>query len=84
MFSDDMNLESSKESITRGTEKAANGNLSRQSSVMTDTSNNQEYSHFVLRKKKSSLRLGKKVYEFYNAPITKFWFYTVSSLLPFK
>jgi hypothetical protein len=25
--------------------------------------------------------LGRKIYEFYNAPIVKFWFYTVSILL---
>ncbi|XP_052793004.1 transient receptor potential cation channel subfamily M member 3-like isoform X2 [Mya arenaria] len=37
--------------------------------VMGDTS---VYSSHV-RKKKSPLRLGKKIYEFYNAPITKFW-----------
>lgn len=24
--------------------------------------------------------LGRKIYEFYNAPIVKFWFYTVSGL----
>ncbi|VDI37874.1 transient receptor potential cation channel subfamily M member 3 [Mytilus galloprovincialis] len=78
MFSDDMNIGSSKESIAKTVlDKPANGNLSRQNSLMTDNSINQEYSHFVLRKKKSSLRLGKKIYEFYNAPITKFWFYTI-------
>lgn len=29
-------------------------------------------------KKKSPLRPGKKLYEFYNAPITKFWAHTIS------
>lgn len=26
--------------------------------------------------------VGRKIYEFYNAPIVKFWFYTVSTFLP--
>lgn len=29
-------------------------------------------------KKQNSLPIGTKIYEFYNAPIVKFWFYTVS------
>ena len=33
----------------------------------------------TFRKKNSSLRLGKKIYEFYTAPVTKFWAHTVSS-----
>lgn len=32
----------------------------------------------TFRRKNSSLRLGKKIYEFYTAPITKFWAHTVS------
>ncbi|XP_078670939.1 transient receptor potential cation channel subfamily M member 1-like [Branchiostoma floridae x Branchiostoma belcheri] len=32
----------------------------------------------VVETKKSSLRLGKKIYEFYNAPITKFWVHTMA------
>ncbi|XP_060573986.1 transient receptor potential cation channel subfamily M member 3-like [Ruditapes philippinarum] len=38
---------------------------------------NSMYSNHVYKKKKSPLRLGKKIYEFYNAPITKFWFNTI-------
>ena len=37
------------------------------------------FSNHVYKKKKSPLRLGKKIYEFYNAPITKFWANTVST-----
>lgn len=37
------------------------------------------FSNHNYKKKKSPLRVGKKVYEFYNAPITKFWANTVSS-----
>ncbi|KAJ8304156.1 hypothetical protein KUTeg_017739 [Tegillarca granosa] len=40
-----------------------------------------EYSNFNIKKKKSPLKLGKKFYEFYNAPITKFWFYTMFYLM---
>ena len=36
------------------------------------------FSHMPFRKKKSPLRMGKRVYEFYNAPITKFWAHAVS------
>ncbi|XP_066274984.1 transient receptor potential cation channel subfamily M member 3-like isoform X1 [Branchiostoma lanceolatum] len=32
----------------------------------------------LMESKKSSLRLGKKIYEFYNAPITKFWVHTMA------
>ncbi|XP_059155365.1 transient receptor potential cation channel subfamily M member 3-like isoform X3 [Physella acuta] len=35
------------------------------------------FSHMPFRKKKSPLRMGKKVYEFYNAPITKFWAHAI-------
>uniref|UniRef100_A0A8C0A1D9 Transient receptor potential cation channel subfamily M member 3 n=1 Tax=Anas zonorhyncha TaxID=75864 RepID=A0A8C0A1D9_9AVES len=31
-------------------------------------------------KKQNSLPIGTKIYEFYNAPIVKFWFYTISYL----
>ncbi|XP_077863672.1 transient receptor potential cation channel subfamily M member 3 [Saccoglossus kowalevskii] len=31
--------------------------------------------------KKSKLRLGKKIYEFYNAPVTKFWAHTMAYIL---
>ena len=30
------------------------------------------------KRRKSQLRMGKKIYEFYNAPVTKFWLHTVS------
>lgn len=32
-------------------------------------------------KKQNSLPIGTKIYEFYNAPIVKFWFYTVSLVI---
>lgn len=32
-------------------------------------------------KKQKSIPIGTKICEFYNAPIVKFWFYTVSLLL---
>ncbi|XP_041371939.1 transient receptor potential cation channel subfamily M member 3-like isoform X2 [Gigantopelta aegis] len=38
------------------------------------------HSNLPFKKKKSPLRLGKKVYEFYNAPITKFWAHTMAYL----
>ncbi|XP_055889921.1 transient receptor potential cation channel subfamily M member 3-like isoform X5 [Biomphalaria glabrata] len=38
---------------------------------------NTIFSHMPFRKKKSPLRMGKKVYEFYNAPITKFWAHAI-------
>ncbi|CAC5414386.1 TRPM3 [Mytilus coruscus] len=61
MFSDDMNIGSSKESIAKTQDKPANGNLSRQNSQMTDNSNNLEYIfYFVLRK-----------------ILYYFWFYTI-------
>ncbi|XP_050403200.2 transient receptor potential cation channel subfamily M member 3 isoform X3 [Patella vulgata] len=37
-------------------------------------------SQLPFRKKKSPLRLGKKVYEFYNAPVTKFCAHTIAYL----
>ena len=45
--------------------------------VNCDNSSYEYSSSPQYKKKKSPLRLGKKIYEFYNAPITKFWFYTV-------
>lgn len=66
MYCDDMNIDSTQ---IKGQE---NG------SCLVDTSSTMDYSHMQNKKKKSPLRLGKKIYEFYNAPIVKFWFYTVS------
>ncbi|XP_070203392.1 transient receptor potential cation channel subfamily M member 3-like [Littorina saxatilis] len=34
----------------------------------------------IYKRKKSQLRMGKKIYEFYNAPVTKFWLHTISYL----
>lgn len=36
-----------------------------------------------MKNKQKPLKLGKKIYEFYGAPITKFWGHTVSILLFF-
>ena len=38
-------------------------------------------SQLLKRKKKSSLKIGKKLYEFYTAPIAKFWSYTIAYLI---
>ena len=35
-------------------------------------------SFVTFERKKRSLTIGKKIYEFYNAPVTKFWAHTVS------
>nr|XP_011435197.2 transient receptor potential cation channel subfamily M member 1 isoform X3 [Crassostrea gigas] len=66
MYCDDMNIDSTQ---IKGQE---NG------SCLVDTSSTMDYSHMQNKKKKSPLRLGKKIYEFYNAPIVKFWFYTLT------
>lgn len=66
MYCDDMNVDSAQ---MKGQE---NG------SCLVDNNSTMDYSHMQSKKKKSPLRLGKKIYEFYNAPIVKFWFYTVS------
>ncbi|XP_036094313.1 transient receptor potential cation channel subfamily M member 6 isoform X3 [Rousettus aegyptiacus] len=39
-----------------------------------------ENQHFVLKSGPQSLPLTRKVYEFYSAPIVKFWFYTMAYL----
>ncbi|RUS83212.1 hypothetical protein EGW08_009023 [Elysia chlorotica] len=39
------------------------------------------FSHMPFRKKKSPLRMGKRVYEFYNAPITKFWAHAIGYVI---
>ncbi|XP_045696413.1 transient receptor potential cation channel subfamily M member 6 isoform X4 [Phyllostomus hastatus] len=43
-----------------------------------------ENQHFALRSGAQILPLTRKVYEFYSAPIVKFWFYTVCSSEPEK
>ncbi|XP_033750310.1 LOW QUALITY PROTEIN: transient receptor potential cation channel subfamily M member 3-like [Pecten maximus] len=71
LYIDDVNIETSFHSSSQGFPRE-NGSLHNDS--------NQEYSQFTIKKKKSPLRLGKRIYEFYNAPITKFWFYTMAYL----
>ena len=44
--------------------------------LIPDTTQTSFMNNF--RPKKSPLRIGKKIYEFYNAPVTKFWAHTVS------
>ena len=39
------------------------------------------FSQLLKGKKKSSLKIGKKLYEFYTAPIAKFWSYTIAYLV---
>ncbi|KAK7496878.1 hypothetical protein BaRGS_00011858 [Batillaria attramentaria] len=34
----------------------------------------------MFKRKKSQLKMGKKIYEFYNAPVTKFWLHTIGYL----
>ncbi|XP_064607878.1 transient receptor potential cation channel subfamily M member 3-like isoform X2 [Liolophura sinensis] len=50
-------------------------NQPEDSSVNADLGNFPSHAN---KKKKSPLRLGKKIYEFYNAPITKFWAHTMA------
>lgn len=69
MYCDEINMES-----TPQIKAQENG------SCPVDNNSTLDYSHMQNKKKKSPLRLGKKIYEFYNAPIVKFWFYTVSRL----
>ncbi|XP_061172975.1 transient receptor potential cation channel subfamily M member 3-like isoform X2 [Saccostrea echinata] len=66
MFCDDMNVETAQIKVQE------NG------SCPVDNNSTLEYSQLQSKKKKSPLRLGKKIYEFYNSPITKFWFYTMT------
>lgn len=40
-----------------------------------------ENHHFVVRSGPQTLPLTRKVYEFYSAPIVKFWFYTVGFIV---
>ncbi|KAK3097474.1 hypothetical protein FSP39_009961, partial [Pinctada imbricata] len=70
LFCDDMNPEKNSLQSSGQTAGKENG------FVNTDMS--FEYTATPYKKKKSPLRLGKKIYEFYNAPITKFWFYTMT------
>lgn len=62
-------------------------NPGKENGAITGGSNNtggldsSVFSQTLSRKKKSPLRMGKKVYEFYNAPITKFWAHAVSGCL---
>lgn len=41
--------------------------------IDTQLSQERKTLNFFVRKKTNKLRIGKKIYEFYNAPITKFW-----------
>ncbi|XP_062571913.1 transient receptor potential cation channel subfamily M member 3-like [Saccostrea cucullata] len=67
MFCDDMTMET-----------AQINKVQENGSCPADNNSALEYSHLQSKKKKSPLRLGKKIYEFYNSPITKFWFYTMT------
>nr|XP_022329694.1 transient receptor potential cation channel subfamily M member 1-like isoform X4 [Crassostrea virginica] len=67
MYCDEINMES-----TPQIKAQENG------SCPVDNNSTLDYSHMQNKKKKSPLRLGKKIYEFYNAPIVKFWFYTMT------
>ena len=51
--------------------KNENGTLPQDTSILSAAGNTS------YRRKNSQLKMGKKIYEFYNAPVTKFWLHTV-------
>ncbi|XP_069111704.1 transient receptor potential cation channel subfamily M member 3-like [Argopecten irradians] len=55
-----------------------NESLTTTGSVFTDSSNGI---FFSAKKKNNQLRFIRKMYEFYNAPITKFWMYAMTYIL---
>ncbi|CAF0758756.1 unnamed protein product [Brachionus calyciflorus] len=54
-------------------------NISEKNNLKVDAQISQEKKtiNFFVRKKANKLRFGKKIYEFYNSPITKFWQNTI-------
>lgn len=58
-----------------GNNAMQSGNVLNKDNLKIDSQLSQERKtlNFFVRKKANKLRLGKKIYEFYNAPITKFW-----------
>ncbi|XP_021372913.1 transient receptor potential cation channel subfamily M member 1-like isoform X2 [Mizuhopecten yessoensis] len=56
----------------------ANESAATDVSGLTDNSNGFQ---FPVKKKENQLRLDKKIYEFYNAPITKFWMYAMTYIM---
>ncbi|KAL4227851.1 Transient receptor putative cation channel subfamily M member 7 [Mactra antiquata] len=71
-FEDDQNAYGDEIESSFASHPVATSNAPKENGVgfMGD---NSIYSNHVIKKRKSPLRLGKKIYEFYNAPITKFW-----------
>lgn len=64
-------------SLMKGINRETSDNL-----IGSDTSIiGGKYTKKTSYSKKSPLRLGKKIYEFYTAPVTKFWSHTVLFLL---
>ncbi|XP_033763959.1 transient receptor potential cation channel subfamily M member 1-like [Pecten maximus] len=57
----------------------ANESVATNASAFTDSSNGIYFS--AKKKKDNQLRFDRKIYEFYNAPITKFWIYTMTYIL---
>ena len=63
-----------------------NGSIRQVSTPTASTDENHKkrfyaFSQLLKHKKKSSLKMGKKFYEFYTAPIAKFWSYTIAYLV---
>lgn len=58
-----------------------NPNTEKVEGTLNNTHEAGIFDESYAEKKPTPLRLGKKVYEFYTAPITKFWMYTVSNLI---
>jgi transient receptor potential cation channel subfamily M protein 3 len=59
------------------------GNMSNSKNLKLDTQISKEKKtiNFLVRKRANKLKFGKKIYEFYNAPITKFWQNTIAYIL---
>uniref|UniRef100_A0A8C3VEE9 Transient receptor potential cation channel subfamily M member 1 n=1 Tax=Catharus ustulatus TaxID=91951 RepID=A0A8C3VEE9_CATUS len=78
---DDYSYQTSKEN-EEGKEKeeenaVSNGDYKKDANADTGSRKGDEENG---KKKQQSLPIGTKIYEFYNAPIVKFWFYTISYL----
>ncbi|KAM4744784.1 transient receptor potential cation channel subfamily M member 1-like isoform 2-T2 [Anableps anableps] len=75
---DETSHHSSKESMTGKTKDEDKSNKDAASNVDTMSKKGDEEEN---QKKHLRIPIGRKIYEFYNAPFTKFWFNTISYLV---
>jgi hypothetical protein len=76
-FYDEQNGSKARENEANASKKINDINDSNIKKYVTELSQEKKTVNFYVKNKSNKLKFGKRIYEFYNAPVTKFWQNTI-------